>query len=64
MFDALGTRLQDVFQSLRGEVRLTPETTERVLRETLRLDAARIAELRAGGAFGAADVGHGLAGVA
>ena len=33
MFDALGTRLQDVFQSLRGEVRLTPETTERVLRE-------------------------------
>lgn len=38
--------------------------TERVLRETLRLDAARIAELRAGGAFGAADVGHGLAGVA
>jgi crotonobetainyl-CoA:carnitine CoA-transferase CaiB-like acyl-CoA transferase len=38
--------------------------TERVLRETLRLDAARIAQLRAGGAFGAADVGHGLAGVA
>jgi signal recognition particle subunit SRP54 len=33
MFDALSTRLQDVFQSLRGEVRLTPETTERVLRE-------------------------------
>jgi len=31
MFDALSTRLQDVFQSLRGEVRLTPETTERVL---------------------------------
>ena len=33
MFDALSHRLQDVFQSLRGEVRLTPETTERVLRE-------------------------------
>jgi signal recognition particle subunit SRP54 len=33
MFDALSNRLQDVFQSLRGEVRLTPETTERVLRE-------------------------------
>ena len=33
MFDALSTRLQDVFQSLSGEVRLTPETTERVLRE-------------------------------
>ena len=33
MFDALSTRLQDVFQSLNGEVRLTPETTERVLRE-------------------------------
>ena len=31
MFDALSTRLQDVFQSLGGEVRLTPETTERVL---------------------------------
>jgi signal recognition particle subunit SRP54 len=33
MFDALSTRLQDVFQSLGGEVRLTPETTERVLRD-------------------------------
>jgi len=33
MFDALSTRLQDVFQSLSNEVRLTPETTERVLRE-------------------------------
>ncbi len=31
MFDALSTRLQDVFQSLKGEVRLTPDTTERVL---------------------------------
>jgi signal recognition particle subunit SRP54 len=31
MFDALSSRLQDVFQSLGGEVRLTPETTERVL---------------------------------
>jgi signal recognition particle subunit SRP54 len=33
MFDALSTRLQDVFQSLGGEVRLTPESTERVLRD-------------------------------
>ena len=33
MFDALSTRLQDVFRSLSNEVRLTPETTERVLRE-------------------------------
>ncbi len=33
MFDALSSRLQDVFQSLGGEVRLTPETTERVLRD-------------------------------
>ena len=33
MFDALSNRLQDVFQSLGGEVRLTPETTERVLRD-------------------------------
>ncbi len=33
MFDALSTRLQDVFQLLSNEVRLTPETTERVLRE-------------------------------
>ncbi len=33
MFDALSTRLQDVLQSLSSEVRLTPETTERVLRE-------------------------------
>jgi signal recognition particle subunit SRP54 len=33
MFDALSTRLHDVFQSLGGEVRLTPETTERVLRD-------------------------------
>ncbi len=33
MFDALSSKLQDVFQSLSHEVRLTPETTERVLRE-------------------------------
>jgi signal recognition particle subunit SRP54 len=33
MFDTLSTRLQDVFESLGGEVRLTPETTERVLRD-------------------------------
>lgn len=33
MFQALGSRLQDVFGSLRREVRLTPETVERTLRE-------------------------------
>lgn len=33
MFHALGSRLQDVFGSLRREVRLTPETVERTLRE-------------------------------
>jgi signal recognition particle subunit SRP54 len=33
MFDALGTRLQDVFKSLRGQGRLTPETIEAALRE-------------------------------
>jgi signal recognition particle subunit SRP54 len=33
MFDSLSTRLQDVFRSLRGEVRLTPEVVEAALRE-------------------------------
>jgi signal recognition particle subunit SRP54 len=33
MFDSLSTRLQDVFRSLRGEVRLTPEAVEAALRE-------------------------------
>jgi len=33
MFDALSTRLQDVFQSLKSETRLTPETVEAALRE-------------------------------
>ncbi len=33
MFDALSTRLQDVFRSLKGETRLTPETVEAALRE-------------------------------
>ena len=33
MFDSLSTRLQDVFQSLRGEARLTRETVEAALRE-------------------------------
>jgi signal recognition particle subunit SRP54 len=33
MFDSLGTRLQDVFKSLRGESRLTPENVEAALRE-------------------------------
>src|SRR6478752_2881086 len=33
MFDALSNRLQDVFQSLKGETRLTESTVERVLGE-------------------------------
>jgi signal recognition particle subunit SRP54 len=33
MFDSLSTRLQDVFKSLRGETRLTPENIEVALRE-------------------------------
>jgi signal recognition particle subunit SRP54 len=33
MFDSLSTRIQDVFTSLRGEVRLTPELVETALRE-------------------------------
>src|SRR5882672_2088030 len=33
MFDSLGTRLQDVFKTLRGESRLTPENIEAALRE-------------------------------
>ena len=33
MFETLSSRLQDVFDSLRGEVRLTPEAVERALRE-------------------------------
>src|SRR5918994_5653195 len=33
MFDALSNRLQNVFQSLKGETRLTPETVEAALRE-------------------------------
>ncbi len=33
MFDSLSNRLQDVFRSLRGEVRLTEETVEVALRE-------------------------------
>src|SRR5262245_43734449 len=33
MFDSLSTRLQDVFKSLRGEGRLTPESIEAALRE-------------------------------
>jgi len=33
MFDSLSTRLQDVFQTLRGEARLTPENIEAALRE-------------------------------
>src|SRR5437016_3731149 len=33
MFDSLSTRLQDVFKSLRGEARLTPELVEAALRE-------------------------------
>src|SRR5213596_1390458 len=33
MFESLGTRLQDVFKTLRGESRLTPENIEIALRE-------------------------------
>jgi signal recognition particle subunit SRP54 len=33
MFDSLSARLQDVFKSLRGEARLTPENIEAALRE-------------------------------
>jgi signal recognition particle subunit SRP54 len=33
MFESLSNRFQDVFQSLRGEVRLTPEHVENALRE-------------------------------
>jgi signal recognition particle subunit SRP54 len=33
MFEALSTRLQDVFRSIRGEGRLTPESVEAALRE-------------------------------
>jgi signal recognition particle subunit SRP54 len=33
MFEALSTRLQDVFRSIRGEGRLTPENVEAALRE-------------------------------
>jgi signal recognition particle subunit SRP54 len=33
MFDSLSTRIQDVFQSLRGEVRLTEDHVEAALRE-------------------------------
>ena len=33
MFESLSTRLQDVFKTLRGEARLTPELIETVLRE-------------------------------
>jgi signal recognition particle subunit SRP54 len=33
MFESLSTRLQDVFKSLRGEAKLTPETVEAALRE-------------------------------
>src|SRR4029434_5715888 len=33
MFESLSTRIQDVFKSLRGEVRLTPEHVEDALRE-------------------------------
>src|SRR3984957_16548940 len=33
MFESLSTRLQDVFKTLRGETRLTPENIEPALRE-------------------------------
>ena len=33
MFESLSTRLQDVFKSLRGEAKLTPDAVEAALRE-------------------------------
>ena len=33
MFESISTRIQDAFQSLRGEVRLTEEHVETALRE-------------------------------
>src|SRR6187200_2430872 len=33
MFESLSTRLQDVFRTLRGESKLTPENIEAALRE-------------------------------
>src|ERR687891_2089815 len=33
MFESLSNRLQDVFKTLRGETRLTPESIEAALRE-------------------------------
>src|SRR6201981_899831 len=33
MFESLSNRLQDVFKTLRGETRLTPENVEAALRE-------------------------------
>jgi signal recognition particle GTPase len=33
MFDSLGTRLRDVFKTLVGETRLTPENIEAALKE-------------------------------
>ena len=33
MFESLSTRIQDAFQSLRGEIRLTEENVEAALRE-------------------------------
>src|SRR5207302_11305612 len=33
MFDSLSARLQDVFKSLRGQAKLTPDTVEAALRE-------------------------------
>src|SRR5258706_2306027 len=42
MFESVGTRLQDVFKTLRGEAKLTPENIEAALREI------RLALLEAG----------------
>ena len=35
MFESLSARLQDVFKSLRGDVRLTPESVESALLEAM-----------------------------
>src|SRR5207244_1855876 len=50
MFESLSTRIQDVFKSLRGEVRLTPEHVETALR------AIRLALLEADDVGGAGQV--------
>ena len=49
MFESLSTRLQDVFKTLRGESRLTPENIEVALREQ------QVVRLLRNGGLGGAD---------